>query len=332
MDETPPSTPDVTPEVTPVVAGSLAASLAESERALWHLTRAAERLCTTVGPSRQRQLRWVVGELTAYQDWVRAASVAGLFSTAYLHGYLTTADEGHLRRRGPIGTPSPPGAARIRRTCVEMLAAAAGVPAPDLDAITPAGPRAKVTPMAAQRAMRVLLAEARDHSAPPGVVRAVFVATLVHHHDLRTGEIAALTMNDIEPVDVVVRLTYQPAAPGVGPGEPQSIVLEPVVAEMLDRWLVHREALIPVPRVQHLLVSVKGNHDNGAHRPAGLPLRPRGLMRAHERVIADLNETLFERYGHEPDYAPLPRTLGELRPALLGIEPTPDGEWKNACD
>lgn len=303
----------------------LGGSAAAAERTMWHLTRVAERLCAGVSRSRQRQVRWVVGELTAYQEREAASSVPVLFSAAYLHGYLATADAGELRRRGAVGTPSPPGAARTRRAVLALLARTAQVPEPDLDPVTPAAPRAKVSPMAAERAMRVLLAEARDPDATGAVVRAVLVATLVHHHDLRTGEIAALTTDDMTRVDTptgeMVALTYQPAAPGVGPGEPVDILLAPVVVEMLDRWLTHREALIPVPRVHHLLVSVRGNHDHGVRRPAGLPLQPRGVMRAHERTISDLNEVLFERYGHETDYAPLPRTLGELRPAVLGLEP-----------
>lgn len=326
-------------------AGLVGAS-AGAERTLWHLNRVAERLCARVSTSRQRQLRWIVGELSTYQDTDPAPSLSVLFSTDYLHGYLHAADAGKLRRRGALNTPSPPGAARARRACVEMLAAAAGVPAPDVGIVAAAKPRPKVSPMAAERAMRILLAEARDPGAYAGLVRAVFVATLVHHHDLRTGEIAALTMDDLtrlatsgpdDQPDVqpdvqpdgqpggwgeAVALTYQPAAPGVGPSEPVDILLVPVVVEMLSRWLVHREALIPVPRVQHLLVSVRGNHDHGVHKPAGLPLRARGLMRAHERMISDLNETLFERYGREEGYAPLPRTLGELRPAVLGVETT----------
>lgn len=300
---------------------------ADPARVLGHLTRMAQRLCDTVGPSRRRQVWWVVGELSTYQDTVPAADLSALFDTDYLHGYFTAADAGALRRRGAIGTPSPPGAARARRTCVEMLATAAGLTPPEVVVVPAAGPRPKVSPMAADRAMRVLLTEARAPGALPGTVRAVFVAALVHHHDLRTGEIAALTTSDVhQPGPFALTgartdLTYQPAPPGVGPGEPVTITLAPVVDELLGRWLIHRDALIPVDRVHHLLVSVRGNHHNGVHRPAGLPLQSRGLMRAHERLVRDLNDTLFERHGHEPDYAPLPRTLGELRPAVLGLEP-----------
>lgn len=314
----------------PVPAGTAA----QAERTLWHLTRTAERLCATVSPSRQRQIRWVVGELTTYHDKVPApsltgatggtglAGLAGLFDTGYLHGYLAAADAGALRRRGATNRPSPAGAARIRRRVLEMLAAAAHLPAPHLDPVAPPPPRAKVTPVAAERAMRILLAEARTPGAPPGLVRAVLVAALVHHHDLRTGEIAALTTADLTPIGEVIQMTYRPAAPGVGPGEPTTLTLAPVVAEMHDRWRTHRDALIPVPRVHHLLVSVRGNHHHGVRRPAGLPLQPRGLMRAHERVIANLNQTLHDRHGHDPDHTPLPRTLGELRPAVLGLDPT----------
>lgn len=302
---------------------------------LGELTRLVERLSEAVGASRARQLRWVAGELALYQEWVPATDLAMLLEGSYLRAYLAAAERGMLRRRGPVGVTSPAGAARVRRVCLSLLASAARLPDPDVGPLPGSVLRNKVTPTAAQRAMRVLVAEAREEGARPGVVRAALVAALVHHHDLRTGEIIDLTLTDVEKVAIDndaddsdgsdpaketagerVVVTYRPAAPGIGPGQPTTIVVAPVVAELLDRWLVHRDLLVPVPRVRHLLVSVHGNHHGGIRKPPGLPLQPRGLMRAHASTVARLNEVLADRYGHEPDYTPLPRTLGELRPAV----------------
>lgn len=300
---------------------------------LGELTRLVERLSAGVGASRARQLRWVAGELALYQDWVPATDLAMLLEGTYLRAYLAAAERGMLRRRGTLGVASPAGAARVRRVCLSLLAQAARLPDPDVGPAPGSVLRDKVTPTAAQRAIRLLVNEARDMGARPGVVRAALAATLVHHHDLRTGEITDLTLTDLTPATfesanhggdtgagiesgVDVTLTYRPAAPGIGPCEPVTIALAPVVTEMLGLWLVHRDRLVPVPRVRHLLVSVHGNHHGGLRKPPGLPLQPRGLMRAHAATIERLNEVLADRYGHEPGYAPLPRTLGELRPAV----------------
>lgn len=295
---------------------------------LGDLSRLVERLSVGVGASRARQLRWVAGELGLYQGWVPAASLAMLLEAGYVRAYLAAAERGLLRRRGAVGVASPPGAARVRRACVALLAQAARLPDPDVGAAPGSVLRAKVTPTAAQRAMRVLMAEARAAGSRPGVVRAALVAALVHHHDLRTGEMVGLTLADLtddltdDPADGTeggqVWVTYRPAAPGIGPGEPITITLVPAVAELLGLWLEHRDRLVPIPRVRHLLVSVHPNHHGGIRKPPGLPLQPRGLMRAHAATIERLNEVLADRYAHEPGYTPLPRTLGELRPAVTG--------------
>jgi hypothetical protein len=84
----------------------------------------------------------------------------------------------------------------------------------------------------------------------------------------------------------------------------------------LRYWLEEREAIVSrlEGSVSALWVSVRGNHvtsDSGAsiRRPAGLPLHPRGLRRAYERAVNELNVDL----AGTADWVPLPSRLEQLR-------------------
>jgi hypothetical protein len=71
-------------------------------------------------------------------------------------------------------------------------------------------------------------------------------------------------------------------------------------------------------------VSVAGNHaglpaadGHSIRRPAGMPLRPRGLQRAYTRAVVELNSEL----AGSPGWRPLPYRLEQLRRA---VEVQPD--------
>lgn len=283
-------------------------------------------LAVRVGTARVRQLRWVAGELARYETDHPAINLARLLSPGYLNAYLEAADAGALRQRRKTGLPSPLGAQRARRVCLRMLAEAAHLPSPALAA--PMGERnANWMPQAdARRALSILLREARQPTARPALVRAALIGSLVHFHDLRVGEIAAIEMRDVRlPYrDEPASLTYIPDPPGgISQRAPVTLLLADQVVSMLDLWLPLRERFVAAAantspdgtsRTRTLLVSVHGNHENGVRRPPGLPLNAWGIQRAHARAIATLNSLLAERDGHDPAWQPLPRTLGALRP------------------
>lgn len=317
--------------------------------ALDHLDTLVETVRSHVGPARARQLAWVANELATYTltrpalprapiDGPAHSAVDGrvtgdgfarpvpdlatLLSTEHLSDYLAAADIGLLRTRTPgAARPSPLGTRRVRRTCLRMLTAWAQLPSPALPpADGPTRPLSTTT-VEARRAVAVLTTEAKDPAARPLLVRTALVAALVHHHDLRVGEIAALKVEDLNlgpTADSPGTLTYVPDPPGEpGTYAPVAFFLDPSVWSLTLRWLSVRERLIEAAgtaRTSTLLVSVHGNHDgSGLRRPPGLPVHARGLTRAHVRAVERLSDILAARHAADPDWRPLPRTLGALR-------------------
>jgi hypothetical protein len=142
-------------------------------------------------------------------------------------------------------------------------------------------------------------------------VRGAAVAALVRDIGMRTGELADLQLADVNLARATV--TYRQAQPSRRiPDPPITAALTVPAAAALRAWLqVRAELVTQAPRVTALFVSVAGNHDGaGVRRPPGLPLRPRGLLRAHHRRVQRWNAELADTVG----YTPIPATLRALRP------------------
>ena len=290
---------------------------------------------------RQRQLRWVAGELTRW--WatdappqlsaapafpasdlhVAPAPLRALFSPTQIDTFLAVADQGHLRarthRHDQPGHPHPSSvaSAQARRDALKLLTTAAGFPHP----MPPALPPTVRPRLPGRTTLQVLSALSQAALAPharPHDTRAAVIVMLVVRHGLRTGELAALTLTDLtlptsDGSGAPGTLRWTPCSPHTGPGPLRTATLSPSEVTLLAAWLVHR-SWFAQPRSRHLLLTLHAGHDGaGRTRPVGLALQPRGLVRAHARTIDQLNTTGAGQPGHTP----LPRSLGLLRPEPL---------------
>jgi integrase len=136
------------------------------------------------------------------------------------------------------------------------------------------------------------------------------MAVLIREAGMRSGELAGLVPSDLDLAAATV--TYQPRPPSTRTLPPsRTVALTPSAVTVLRDWIrVRAELTTQTPRTRSLWVSLAANHDGfGVRRPAGMPLQPTGLRRAHARAVAALNGELA---GH-PDFVPLPRTVGQFR-------------------
>ncbi|MGH8869613.1 MAG: tyrosine-type recombinase/integrase [Actinomycetes bacterium] len=270
-----------------------------------------------VSPARLRQLRWVAGEMSeavAHVDPAsRPSSAVSWFSPPFVEAYLALADAGHLRRRGGAGRPGNASSARVRRVCLRLLAGANESRMPPLPLPAVELPRERALPYAVDAAVGRLLTRASSPSAPAGLVRAAALTALASDTGMRVGELAALVVDDVDLNRRTVTWVPRPQARRARESEPPTTSpLQARTAAALRVWLeVRRELTVLVPRSRALFVSVAGNHDGaGVRRPAGLPLRARGMQRAHDRAVVMLNGELTGTEGY-----PIPRVLGSLRRA-----------------
>jgi integrase len=224
--------------------------------------------------------------------------------------YLSAADGGALRRRSSSTRPSPDATRRVRRACLRLLAAAAGLEDPVQDAVDLPTLRPRVDERAAALAVSHWRWQALPRDARPADVRTAAMAVLVHEAGMRSGELAALLPADLDLESGTV--TYQPRPPSTRSlPPPRTVPLTAAAVATLRHWLAVRAALIEkTPRTRSLWVSLAANHDGaGRRRPAGMPLQPQGLRRAHARAVAAVNVQLAAARGFEP----LPRTVGRMR-------------------
>lgn len=298
-------------EVPPALARPLAAAL------------------TGASASRARQLRWVVGELTTYAPSLspgqRPVEASDWFDGAFITAFLTAADSGQLRRRGTTGRPTPDATRRVRRSCLRLLAYAAGLPDPVSDQILPPSLKSRADPVPARLALAHLAGEASRSTASAGEVRAAAMAALVREAGLRSGELAALEPASID-LDAAT-LTYQPRPPAARELPPvRTTPLSAPTVKVVAHWLqVRAELTRDNPWTRTLWVSLAPNHDGtGRRRPSGLPLRPNGVRRAHTRAVSSVNVEL----AGTPGYFPLPATVGRLRDT--SATPTSPGRGSDA--
>jgi integrase len=271
--------------------------------------------------SRSRQLAWVVSEMETFAAALprrkRPSTLSTWLDPAFVSEYLAMADSGRLRRRGSVERPSPDATRRVRRACLRLLATEAGLddPVPDTVALPPLRP--KVDRRAAEVAVGRWRGQALPSDASPAEVRTAAMAVLVLEAGMRSGELAALVPGDLDLAEGTV--TFQPRPPSTRTlPEPRTVRLTASAVATLRHWLEVREVLtFRTPRTRSLWVSLAANHDGaGRTRPAGMPLQPTGLRRAHARAVAALNVEL----AATQDFEPLPRTVGRLRQDL----PHPD--------
>lgn len=290
------------------------------------LADALARLTPSVSAARARQLRWVAGEMAEAAEQLRPElrprSTSAWFSPSFVSSYLDLADSGALRRRDGHGRAGSSASARVRRVCLRMLAGEHEPGLPDLAMPTVDPPRDRAPHGAVDAAMSRLVRRAADPLARPGVVRAAALTCVVADTGMRVGELAAVAVSDLDLQAGTVRWTPKPQARRSAELLPERTTkLSSRTQAALRRWMEVRAGLTELtPRSRALFVSVSGNHDgSGVRRPAGLPLRERGMQRAHDRAVAALNAELAGTDGY-----PLPRVLGALRQA--DDEGLPHGE------
>jgi integrase len=271
--------------------------------------------CAGRSASRSRQLAWVASEIATYAGTLpspeRPVTTSAYFDADFVTGYLTAADAGLLRQRGSVARPSSDATRRVRRTCLRLLAEATGIPDPVEDSISLPDLHPRVADQAATLAVRHWRWRALPVEARPADVRTAAMAVLVHEVAMRSGELAALVPADLDLVAGTV--TYQPRPPSARSlPPPRTVPLSASAVTTLQHWLEVRALLTEkTPRTRSLWVSLAPNHDGaGVRRPAGMPLQPTGLRRAHARAVAALNLHLAGTSGFEP----LPRSVGRLRP------------------
>jgi integrase len=273
--------------------------------------------------SRARQLAWVVSEMESFAATLpsaeRPASSPAWFDPAFVTRYLAVADGGGLRTRTSAARPSPDATRRVRRACLRLLATTAGHPDPVQDAVSLPDLSPKVDHRAAARAVRHWEWQALPVDARPADVRTAAMAVLVHEAGMRSGELASLVPADLDLEAGTV--SYQPRPPSTRTLPPRRTApLSDSAVASLRHWLKVRAVLTEkTPRTKTLWVSLAANHDgSGVRRPAGMPLQPTGLRRAHARAVAALNVHL----AGTPGFEALPRTVGRLRRDELGGDDT----------
>ena len=305
--------------------------------AVGQVEAAVERLCLREATSaaRARQLRWVAKELrivSAHPDFRPGGPVleaADLLSPQALTSYLRLAQEGELRQR-PTSTgdgTSSASSMRIREDCLRLICHELTLPLLINERAPLPAPREVVSgPTRSQ--LRAYLAErARNPPEQAGRIRLLAIIGTVLDTGARVGELCAMRVEDLDlnpdgagaaPVLTVVR---HPQARSVSEPVSERIILSSGTAAALRHWLLTREKILTPLQigVKTLWVSVAGNHaglpaadGHSIRRPAGMPLRPRGLQRAYTRAIVELNTELVG----SPGWSPLPYRLEQLRRAV----------------
>lgn len=306
--------------------------------ALREVEAAVERLCLreSTSQARARQLRWVAKELRLVSmhpefrpaDEVRTA--ADLFAAQALTSYLRLAQHGELRQRPTSsgdGTSSA-SSMRIREDCLRLICQELSVPLALTERAPLPAPREVVNGPTRSQLRAYLAEKAKSPPTRAGRIRLLAIIGTVLDTAARVGELCALRVDDLdlseaEPVLTIVR---HPQARSVSEPATERIILSPGTATALRHWLTAREEILTPLHigVKSLWVSVAGNHaglpaadGHSIKRPAGMPLRPRGLQRAYTRTVVELNTEL----AGSPGWRPLPYRLEQLRRA---VEVSPD--------
>ena len=295
---------------------------------------AADRVCAreSTSASRARQVRWVAGELRRALEHPALAGlqpdIPSLFTAAALDQYLTLARDGELRVAPYRSTTPSPASERVRLDCLGLLASELGTPMPAVD--RPAFPVLRepvATPQ--QRTMwdRLEALASRPWSSQ-GRVRLLAMMGVVLDTGARAGELCTMHVADLAADLSSLRFDRRPQARRVSEPTPEHLPLSGATKVAMRRWLDERHEIVSRlegAAVTALWVSVRGNHVERADgtslpRPAGMPLQPRGLRRAYERAVNELNT---DRAG-TPGWTPLPSRLEQLRRGVPTSGAAPD--------
>lgn len=301
--------------------------------AVGQVEAAVDGLCAEEGTSaaRARQLRWVAKELriaSAHPDFDPGGplhTARDLLAPQSLTSYLRLARLGELRQR-PTNTgdgTSSASSMRIREDCLRLICERLSVPLVINERAEIPTPREMVDSPTRSQLRAYLVKRAETPPTRAGHVRLLAIIGVVLDTGARVGELCALRVEDLDttgpaPILTVVR---KPQARLVSEPVTEHIALSPGTRAALRNWLATREEIIDSLHlgVKSLWVSVAGNHaglpaadGHAVKRPAGMPLRPRGLQRAYTRAVVELNVEL----AGSPGWRPLPYRLEQLRRAV----------------
>jgi len=292
------------------------------DRLVTRLDAAAEHISArgATSASRSRQVRWVAGELRRaleHEDFGDLPQdVRSLFSRTPLQRYLTLAREGALRVAPYRRTTPSPASERVRLDCLALLASELGVALPDLARPVPPVLKDTVPERQQQRVWAHLDVISRDPRTTPGRVRLLAMVGVVLDTGARAGELCAMRVEDLAPDLSSVRFHRRPQALRVNEPALDQVALSAGTRVAMRRWLEERELIVGrlEGTMAALWVSVRGNHvetstGRSVPRPAGMPLQSRGLRRAYERAVDELNVD----FAGTPDWQPLPSRLEQLR-------------------
>ncbi len=315
------------------VAHTEVMNAAVTNTAVAQVEAAVERLCLREGtsPARARQLRWVAKELrlaSAHPDYRPGGPVPGaaqLLSPQAVTSYLRLAQDGALRQRPTSsgdGTSSA-SSMRIREDCLRLICQELTIPLVLGERAPLPAPREVVNAPTRSQLRAYLAQKAQSPPTRPGRIRLLAIIGTVLDTGARVGELCALRIEDLDLSDpeAVLAITRRPQARSVAEPVTERIVLSPGTAVALRHWLAAREEILTPLHigVKSLWVSVAGNHaglpaadGHSIRRPAGMPLRPRGLQRAYTRTVVELNSEL----AGSPGWLPLPYRLEQLRRAV----------------
>lgn len=280
-----------------------------------------------VSKARARQLRWVAGELALVRNHEEfpfrdAGTAAELLQPGAISAYLDLAARGELRRRAKAGDARATTASmRIRADCLKILGEHGGIPVAVAD--RPGLPELRETVDGPSRSqLRDYLAKrAGTAGAPAGRIRLFALIGVALDTGARVGELAALTLADLEDDLSAVRVVRRPQARTVSEAVEDRVRLSDGTRAALKAWLEVRETLVQplhgTPKA--LWVSVSPNHagrlnveGEAIRRPPGMPLMPRGMQRAYTRAVVEANMAL----AGSPGWIPLPYRFEQLRRAV----------------
>jgi integrase len=210
---------------------------------------------------------------------------------------------------------------RIRADCLKLLGEAAAMVVAVAD--RPGLPQLRATVDGPSRdQLRDYLARRTHPAGPPGRTRLLAMVGVVLDSGARVGEMCAMTLADVAGDLSRLRVERHPQARSVAPVETETIRLGAGTRAALREWLDVRAEIVGVLQggaVHALWVSVRANHagvlnadGTAVSRPAGMPLRPRGLQRAYTRAVTEANLDLVGT----PGWRPLPQRFEQLRRAV----------------
>lgn len=307
-----------------------------SVRALGRLVDAMVAAGEVTSRAREKQLRWVVGELGRAVGRDGMPKTAGvrlpvLLGRQSLTAYLDLAQQGVLRQM-PVEHPGRASAASMqtRRHCLGILGDAAGVRVvvpvrhlPDLHRLHDTVPEGQ------QRELfRRLAGLAAAAPSSPLRGRLLAVVGVVLDTGARLGELCAMTVDDLAEDLGTLRVARRPQNAAHMPPVVGRVELSDATRIAVTHWLEFRRDLVALAtggEVQALWVSVQSNHIDidgfSVARSAGLPLMPSGMLRAYGRGVRALNGDM----AGQPGWSPLPTRLEQLRRAV-DLEDAPDAD------